>query len=73
MRSFGTYGTNPRQKLDPQSGANPNIRKTFIKQNIVENYNVRIPGYSGHKPMSALNDRGSNRPSCLSSVGESFK
>ena len=47
-------------------------RETFIKQNIVENYNLRVPGYGGHKPMSAVNDRGLLRPSCLTTAGESF-
>lgn len=36
-------------------------RTTIIKNNIVENYNVRIPGYAGHKPASTLNDRGAIR------------
>jgi len=47
-------------------------RETIIKQNIVENYNLRIPGYGGHKPMSALNDRGTLRPQCLTTTGERF-
>ncbi len=49
-----------------------NTRETFIKQNIVENYNMRIPGYGGYKPMSAINDRGTLRPVCLSTDGEKF-
>ena len=47
-------------------------RNTIVKQNIVENYNVRVPGYSGHKPMSVINDRGSHRDKCLSTKGETF-
>jgi hypothetical protein len=47
-------------------------RETIIKQNIVENYNLRLPGYGGHKPMSALNDRGTLRPECLTTTGERF-
>lgn len=47
-------------------------RATIIKQNIVENQNVRVPGYAGHKPMSVINDRGSLRPSCLETAGETF-
>ena len=47
-------------------------RETIIKQNIVENYNLRLPGYGGHKPMSALNDRGRLRPQCLTTTGERF-
>lgn len=48
------------------------VRNTIIKQNIVENQCVRIPGYAGHKPMSVVNDRGSLRPGCLNTGGESF-
>lgn len=47
-------------------------RATIIKQNIVENYSVKIPGYAGHMPMSVLNDRGNLRPNCLSTDGEAF-
>ena len=48
------------------------VRNTIIKQNIVENYNVRIPGYAGNKPMSVINDRGALRGNCFSTAGESF-
>ena len=47
-------------------------RATIIKQNIVENQSVRLPGYQGHKPMSVINDRGSLRPACLATTGENF-
>jgi len=47
-------------------------RNTIIKQNIVENYNTRIPGYAGTKPMSVINDRGNLRGNCFSTAGESF-
>lgn len=47
-------------------------RETIIKQNIVENQCIKIPGYKGHKPMSVINDRGSMRPTCLGTAGESF-
>jgi len=47
-------------------------RNTIVKQNIVENYQVKLPGYSGHKPMSTTNDRGYARPACLNTQGESF-
>jgi hypothetical protein len=43
-----------------------------LKQNIVENYCVKLPGYSGHMPMSSVNDRGIPRPNCLDTQGESF-
>jgi len=33
---------------------------------------MRIPGYGGYKPMSAINDRGTLRPVCLSTDGEKF-
>ena len=36
------------------------------KNNITDTYNVRIPGYAGHKPMSVINDRGNVRNTCLS-------
>jgi len=49
-----------------------NTRATIIKQNITENYQTRIPGYSGHRPMNAVNDRGALRQSCFSTVGERF-
>lgn len=48
------------------------LRNTIIKQNIVENQHIRLPGYKGHKTMSVVNDRGSIRPKCLSTHGESF-
>lgn len=47
-------------------------RNTIVKQNIVENYQVKLPGYQGHKPMCAVNDRGQPRPSCLSTEGEKY-
>ena len=47
-------------------------RETIIKQNIVENYQVKLPGYSGHKPMSTVNDRGNARPACLNTMDERF-
>lgn len=42
------------------------------KVNLNENFNVRIPGYAGHKPISCLNDRGSVRPNLFSTKGETF-
>lgn len=109
---MGTYGDNPRNKLNQESDKQENEnheltmgttkvtkhipgyngylpktdlntkalqqsaldgnRDTIIKQNIVENYQVKVPGYSGHKPMSTTNDRGTARPSCLNTQGENF-
>lgn len=47
-------------------------RNTIIKQNIIENYSVKVPGYSGHKPMSCANEKGTIRPNCLDTTGEQF-
>lgn len=47
-------------------------RNTIVKQNIVENYQVKLPGYQGHKPMSTVNDKGVPRPHCLKTEGEAF-
>ena len=33
---------------------------------------IRIPGYAGHLPKCAFNDRGSLRQHCFSTQGESF-
>lgn len=71
----GYSGFLPKTDINAQAvtqSLGQQTRETFIKQNIVENFHVRIPGYSGHKPMSALNDRGSIRPSCLSGAGETY-
>jgi len=38
-------------------------RTTFIKNNITENFHRQIPGYAGHKPRAAINDRGDIRDS----------
>lgn len=57
--------TDFNEKANAQSQVE-NVRNTIVKQNIVENYQVKLPGYSGHKPMCAVNDRGQPRPSCLS-------
>lgn len=42
------------------------------KINLNENFNVKIPGYSGYKPMSCFNDRGQVRPNLFSTQGETF-
>ena len=72
----GYNGFIPKTDLNAnalEQGRCNNARGTIIKQNIVENYSVKIPGYKGHKPMSVANDRGVIRPQCLSTAGESFK
>jgi len=58
------------EKLDQAMGIH--ARNTFIKQNITENYQTRIPGYSGHRPANAVNDRGNLRNYCFSTEGEQF-
>ena len=55
-----------------QSKLDNKNRNTIVKQNIIENYCVKLPGYNGHIPMSSVNDRGNPRPNCLSTDGESF-
>ncbi len=47
-------------------------RETIIKQNVIENYQVKLPGYSGHKPMNGCNEKGIIRPNCLATTGEKF-
>lgn len=42
------------------------------KTNLNENFNVKLPGYSGHKPMSFLNEKGKPRPNLFSTHGETF-
>jgi len=49
-----------------------NTRTTYLKQNVTENYHTRIPGYSGHRPSEAINDRGVPRQYCFSTTGERF-
>lgn len=51
-----------------------NLSRPIMKNkiNLNENFNVKVPGYAGHKPMSCLNDRGSVRPQLFSTHGETF-
>jgi hypothetical protein len=42
------------------------------KTNLNENFNVKLPGYSGHKPMSFNNEKGRARPNLFSTQGETF-
>jgi len=39
---------------------------------MIENYSVKVPGYSGHKPMNSINEKGTIRPNCLDINGEKF-
>ena len=47
-------------------------RETIVKQNIIENYQLKVPGYQGHRPANAPNIKGSLRPNCLNTDGEKF-
>jgi len=76
-----TYHTPGYTGHIPKTIASPDImlqatgsiaRATILKQNITENYHTRLPGYAGHNPRCALNDRGSLRQSCFSTQGERF-
>lgn len=42
------------------------------KINVTENFNVKIPGYAGYKPLSCLNNKGNVRPKLFSTQGETF-
>jgi NAD+--asparagine ADP-ribosyltransferase len=42
------------------------------KTNLNENFNVKLAGYSGHKPMSFVNEKGNPRPNLFSTMGETF-
>ncbi len=58
--------------LAVQQATTLGARNTIVKQNMIENYQVKIPGYNGHKPMNAINERGAIRPNCLMTEGERF-
>mmetsp|Transcript_21130 Transcript_21130/g.18739 ORF Transcript_21130/g.18739 Transcript_21130/m.18739 type:complete len:303 (+) Transcript_21130:6-914(+) len=51
-----------------------NITKNLMKNktNMNENFNVKLPGYSGHKPLSFANEKGNPRPNLFSTHGEKF-
>ena len=71
----GYNGFIPKTDFNPgavQQASTLGARETIIKQNIIENYQVKVPGYSGHKPMNAINEKGSIRPNCLDTRGEMF-
>ena len=71
----GYCGFLPKTDINPSAigqGKGEQKRETIIKQNIVENYTIKIPGYAGYKNVSAMNDRGQARPNCLSTMGETF-
>ena len=71
----GYNGFIPKTDFNPHAVGQSTLagnRNTIVKQNIIENYQVKLPGYSGHKPMSSVNDKGTVRPNCLSTAGEKF-
>jgi len=71
----GYTGHLPKALVDPykwDQALGTHSRSSFVKNNITENYQTRIPGYSGHKPANAINDRGTLRQFCFSTAGERF-
>ena len=71
----GYNGFIPKADFNPQAvnqASTLGARQTIIKQNIIENYQVKVPGYQGHKPMNAQNEKGYIRPNCLDTSGERF-
>jgi hypothetical protein len=42
-------------------------RTTFLKNNLIENYQTKLPGYTGLRPRSVVNLPNSLREACLSS------
>lgn len=72
----GYNGFIPKTDFNPgavEQASTLGARNTIVKQNIIENYQVKVPGYSGHKPMGAMNERGVFRPNCLNTSGEAFQ
>jgi hypothetical protein len=71
----GYNGFIPKTDFNPLAvgqASNLAARNTIVKQNMIENYSVKVPGYSGHKPMNAINEKGTIRPACLNTQGEHF-
>ena len=71
----GYNGFIPKTDFNPQAvqqSSTMQSRNTIVKQNMIENYSVKIPGYNGHKPMNAINEKGVIRPNCLMTNGEQF-
>eukprot|EP00828_Plagiopyla_frontata_P040052 TRINITY_DN5315_c0_g1_i5.p1 TRINITY_DN5315_c0_g1~~TRINITY_DN5315_c0_g1_i5.p1 ORF type:complete len:287 (-),score=46.61 TRINITY_DN5315_c0_g1_i5:33-833(-) len=55
-----------------EHGKGENPRQTFIKQNILENYSLRIPNYAGYVPTNSCNLKGNLRQHCFSTQGEFY-
>ena len=71
----GYNGFIPKTDFNPlavQQSANLVNRNTIVKQNMIENYSVKMPGFAGHKPANAINEKGNIRPNCLNINGETF-
>jgi len=71
----GYTGHIPKSLTSPSvwdQAVGTNTRTTYLKQNMTENYHTRVPGYAGHRPREAVNDRGNLRQFCFSTVGEKF-
>lgn len=71
----GYTGHMPKSLVAPETwdqALGVHTRATYLKQNITENYQTRVPGYSGHRAANAVNDRGTLRQHCFSTAGERF-
>ena len=71
----GYNGFIPKTDFNPQAVQQSSTlvnRNTIVKQNMIENYQVKIPGFAGHKPANAINEKGTIRPNCLNINGEAF-
>ena len=71
----GYNGFIPKTSFNPNAvkqASNLNARNTIVKQNMIENYSVKIPGYAGHRPANGINEKGAIRPNCLDTHGEQF-
>lgn len=71
----GYNGFIPKTDFNPLAVAQASTldaRETIVKQNMIENYSVKLPGYAGHRPMNGCNERGTIRPACLDTKGETF-
>ena len=71
----GYNGFIPKTDFNPlavNQASTLDARETIVKQNMIENYSVKLPGYAGHRPMNGCNERGNIRPNCLATMGETF-
>eukprot|EP00744_Colponema_vietnamica_P004992 GILI01007374.1.p1 GENE.GILI01007374.1~~GILI01007374.1.p1 ORF type:complete len:284 (-),score=65.78 GILI01007374.1:128-979(-) len=71
----GYQGFIPIAKNNPVAtshGRGSGTRDTWRKDNIVENYQRNVPGYTGHVPCSAVNEFGPKKPTTLTTTGSSY-